>query len=386
MMPDISIWEEPLYRLVLQITMLQIGILAVIAVGIVVVRGVRVHQLKRNDTISRQLFTPLMSFIAREISLEEIHGFLKGYSRYNICLELERYSALISGEGLSHIRALYERLDLRNYGIKLSHSFLWWRRLEGVRLLGAAGGHDIVDVLLESLSDPHAIVRLAAARSLGNTRNPRAIEPLLKTMAESTQLSRRQLAQTLIAFGPAAHPSLRRILRGEREEIFDHRFIAMTIEMLALTGDIESGDAIREALTSPHIEVRIAAFKAVQIMHLPLQSQALETGLADREWAVRAQAALAAGKLGRASIVPVLGSCLSDDAWWVRSNAGQALANCGTEGIGELKRISLESDDRFARDMATRTLTNDPSYNFRSGITHTKRDSSSSSVEEPSSA
>jgi HEAT repeat protein len=108
--------------------------------------------------------------------------------------------------------------------------------------------------------------------------------------------------------------------------------------------------------------VRIAAFKAAALLHLPLQNEMLIGGLEDDAWQVRAQAALAAGKIKKASVVPHLGACLSDRSWWVRNNAGTALFNCGRPGVEELERVIEESDDPFARDMAMRTLTSDPLY------------------------
>ncbi|MCP4603177.1 MAG: HEAT repeat domain-containing protein [Proteobacteria bacterium] len=362
MTPTISLWEEPLYRLVLQIMIIQVVFLIFVIIGIILTRSFRLFQQKRNKAISAELYTPLMNYLASDMTLEAVHDLINRYPRGNICRELERYAIMLGGDALSKIRALYERLDLRNFGIRLCHSFIWWRRLEGVRLLGVAGGHDIVDVLLDRLKDSHAIVRLGAARSLGRTKNPRAIEPILKIMAESKRMSRRQLAQTLVAFGPASHPALRRIIRREVSESYDEHFIAMALEMLALTGDIESVEDIKAVLDSTHLEVRIAAFKACVILHIPLSASVLEKGLADSEWPVRAQAALAAGKTGDTSVVYSLGACLSDGNWWVRHNAGFALHKLGTKGIDELERVRDESHDRFARDMATRTLTNDPTY------------------------
>ncbi len=367
MTTDIHFWEEPLYRLVLQLTVLQIGFLVAVILTIIGVRAFRLHKQRKTKDISSALYTPLMNYLAGDTSLEATYDTLKRYPRRNTCMELENYAIMLGGDALAKIRALYERLNLRNYGIRLSNSLIWWQRLEGIRLLGAAGGHDTVDILLDSLNDGHAIVRLAAARSLGRTKNPKAIEPLLQIMAESKQISQRQIAQTLVAFGPAAYPSLRRIIRQGITETFDHRFIAMALEMLALTGDIESSDPIREALDSTHLEIRIAAYKAAVILHVPLPHSTLKKGLSDPEWPVRAQATLAAGKLTDDSIVPLLAPCLSDSFWWVRNNAGIALSQHGIVGIRELERIRDQSEDRFARDMAARTLTSDPSYHLMQG-------------------
>jgi hypothetical protein len=68
-----------------------------------------------------------------------------------------------------------------------------------------------------------------------------------------------------------------------------------------------------------------------------------------------------------ARVISELGACLSDKSWWVRSNAGQGLFNCGRKGIAELYRIAAESEDKFARDMAMRTLTSDPLFHDLGG-------------------
>ncbi|MBN1655477.1 MAG: HEAT repeat domain-containing protein [Deltaproteobacteria bacterium] len=361
-MPNSRFWEEPLYRLVLQITFAQILFLASVIAGIILIRSLKLYRQKKNKRISQELFTPLMKFLSKESSIDEAFRALKKYPRHNICMELERYALMLKGSALADIRVLYECLNLRKHGKRLNRSFFWWRRLEGVRLLGAAGGEEVSGELLRRLADSHNIVQLAAARSLGSIDDPSAIEPIVRIMAESKQMSRRQLAQTLIAFGPAVQPYLRELVRKEITEPRDSRFIAMILEVLALTGDLESGPEIRAALMSPHLEIRIAAFKSAIILHLPLSPIELKNGLTDEQWPVRAQAALASGKLGDLTIGDELGNCLCDRSWWVRYNAGAALFQLGPLGIEKLEYIAQHAEDAFARDMAIRTLTSDPSY------------------------
>ncbi len=362
MTPSQHFWEEPLYRLILEITALQVAVLVLVALGIVVLRLIKIAREKRKKKISAALYTPLMHYMAGDASMEETFDAIKGYPRTLVSLELEQYAMMLGGDALSKLRALYERLDLTRLGLKLSGSSLWWRRLEGIRLLGVTGGGDVVDVLVDGLRDNHAIVRLAAARSLGRIRSPKAIKPMLEIMTETQKLSRRQLAQTLVAFGPVTHPALRQIVAEADERETDQRFVATALEVLAITGDHESGPVIRDALLSDNMEVRIAAFKSVVILHLPLSSEELIRGLTDSEWPVRAQAAIASGKVGSEAILDPLGNCLTDQSWWVRQNAGAALYELGPKGIDRLALISKTSEDRFARDMAFRTLTSDPFY------------------------
>jgi HEAT repeat protein len=370
MTPSTHFWEEPLYRLILQITVLQVIVLGAFAAGIVLLRWLKLSRDKRRQRMSAALYVPLMNYMAGEVSLEPTYDAIRSFPRRLVSLELEKYAMMLGGDALSKLRALYERLDLGNMGLRLVHSLLWWRRLEGVRLLGVTGGGDVVDVLVDALRDKHAIVRLAAARSLGRIRSPKAIKPIIEIMAASRQLSRRQLAQTLVAFGQVTHPALRRIIAsGENDEAY-RRLAATAIEVLAITGDIDSGPEIRQALSSEEMEVRIAAYKAVVLLHLPLTVEELRQGLTDPAWQVRAQAALAAGKVGSDELVGDLGDCLTDRSWWVRQNAGAALYALGPPGIGQLELISRTSPDQFARDMAFRTLTSDPLYHLTKASAH----------------
>ena len=358
-----TLWEEPLYRFILQITLLEIAMLGVIILGVIITRQVRLFSERRRARFAGQLFEPLMLYIAGDASLDDIYTKVRHIPKRIICLELERYVSMLDGRTLSRIRALYERLDLRNFGMKLAGSVFWWRRLEGVRLLGATSGEDIIEILMEAIQDKSPVVRLAAVRALGRIRSTKSIRPLLDMLSKAEHMSRRQLAQTLIAFGTDIQPFLKRILNETLDQEHpDSQFISTVLEVLALTGDIDCEKEVKRALVAKQLEIRIAAFKAAALLHLPLSTDELRHGLEDDAWQVRAQAAVVAGKLKDDSVIAPLGACLSDRSWWVRNNAGVGLFSCGKRGIRELHRIAHNSDDKFARDMAMRTLTSDPMF------------------------
>lgn len=357
-----TLWEEPLYRFILQLTIAEIGMLALIMLGVIFIRQARILAERRRDKVAKALFDPLMRYLAGDVSLDDTYEFLRRFPRRIVCLEFEKYVMMLDGRALSRIRALYARLDLRILGMKLAHSAYWWRRLEGVRLLGATAGDDVVDILMDAVRDRSPVVRLAAVRSLGRIRSIKSIRPLLDMLSEAENMSRRQLAQTLVAFGTDVQPFLKRILVEVLDKDGNPHFLATVLEVLALTGDVDCKGEVLLAMESDKLEVRIAAYKAATLLHLPLATKTLLNGIHDSDWQVRAQAALAAGKMKDTRVIPELGACLSDRSWWVRNNAGAGLFNCGRKGVAELYRIAAESEDRFARDMAMRTLTADPLY------------------------
>ena len=61
------------------------------------------------------------------------------------------------------------------------------------------------------------------------------------------------------------------------------------------------------------------------------------------------------GRLGVHDLFPKLGATLGDEAWEVCRAAGAALAGAGPIGA-MLLRVHLDSEDRFARDMARQML------------------------------
>ncbi len=358
----VHLWEEPLYRFILQITIAEIIFLALIIIGVIFVRQARIVSERRRRRIAGALTPKIMAYLAGDTSIEETYMMIRRFPRRVVCLELEKYVMMLDGKALFRVRALYDKLALRQVGIRLSASSFWWRRLEGVRLLGAAAGEESVEILMDAVRDKSPVVRLAAVRSLGRIRSIKSIRPLLDMLSKAEHMSRRLLAQTLIAFGHDVRPFLVRILSDELEKGDNPQFLATVLEVLALTGDVDCKPEVLRAIESPLLEVRIAAFKAATLLHLPLSTEILKKGITDADWQVRAQAVVAAGKLKDTQVIPEIGVCLTDRSWWVRSNAGQGLFNCGPKGIAELYRIAAESEDKFARDMAMRTLTSDPLY------------------------
>ena len=97
------------------------------------------------------------------------------------------------------------------------------------------------------------------------------------------------------------------------------------------------------------------AARALGTAATPRAAPALEVGLGDESWQVRAQAARSLGALRVQRTLPALTRLLEDPAWWVRAAAADALVDLGEPGIAVL-REALERDDPYARDRAREAL------------------------------
>jgi HEAT repeat protein len=102
------------------------------------------------------------------------------------------------------------------------HSPDWTTRCDAARLLGQSHDPRAVDALLPDLKDSDWRVRRNAAQALGALRDPRAVEPLLQALKDRT-LTVRQRA--IVALGrikdPQALPTLLDILLENRRESYE---------------------------------------------------------------------------------------------------------------------------------------------------------------------
>ena len=114
--------------------------------------------------------------------------------------------------------------------------------------------------------------------------------------------------------------------------------------------------SIAARLHSPHLELRVAAARALGRLGMGEAIPVLAMALTDDAWPVRAMAAQALGRLRATPAVEALAEALSDRAWWVRHHAAYALAAMGGEGHDALCELAARSDDRYAREMAREAL------------------------------
>ncbi len=113
--------------------------------------------------------------------------------------------ALIVALGLAAPEFLPAALDLASHQSVMV-------RLRAVTLLGALGGRDVVDALLERLDDPAPKVRAEAARALGVLGHWPAAGRLAAALQDSAFAVRREAALSLRGFGGPGVLFLRRAL------------------------------------------------------------------------------------------------------------------------------------------------------------------------------
>lgn len=130
---------------------------------------------------------------------------------------------------------------------------------------------------------------------------------------------------------------------------------AVMIDAVGASGDYRALPTLSLIATAPETVLRIAALRALGLLAHPGAAETVARGLQDDAWDVRAEAAVAAGKIGSSMLVPSLMALLDDPVWWVRFRAAEALAGMGGEGV-ETLRIATNSPIEVARRSASLAL------------------------------
>ena len=227
-------------------------------------------------------------------------------------------------------------------------SRFWWRRLEAARALALVGAAHDRPTLARLLADAHPAVQVAAAAAIPRVADRAMLGLVLDAIVYYPKVVRQYLTGILRQTRGLAGPALaERIREGE-----DDVELSGWVE---LAGALDEPEAMAAALTRadhPEAKVRRAVARTLARFPSPAAEEALDGLAADRAPTVRAAAARALGDLGASRAAPVLAPMLRDPVWTVRLRSALALAQLGERGRAALA-TACESDDRFARDMAT---------------------------------
>lgn len=196
-------------------------------------------------------------------------------------------------------------------------------------------------------------VSFASARALARHRDLRALRWVLEHPGSLARRPLPALSGLLRSFGPGARALL---IAALEQGIPEPRVECACIDALGVSRCRSARQSIAARLRSPHLELRVAAARALGRLGMGEAIPALAMALTDDQWPVRAMAAQALGRLSATPAVDALAGCVSDRSWWVRRHAAYALAAIGGDGFDALCELAARSPDPFAREMAIEAM------------------------------
>ncbi|HSL00545.1 MAG TPA: HEAT repeat domain-containing protein [Rubrobacteraceae bacterium] len=327
------------------------GVLNVMMIaGTFGVKAVRAIE-KRRTKLGRER---LESALADSLANDEIHEDLRRLGNRDLDLLaalMVEYLSLLRGAERDRLVRLAEKAGLVERYLDALRARNRWRRARAAENLGYFGGPDVAAPIARLLENQDETVRAVAARALARIGTPEAAAALARTLNDFSELTRLRMAENLERIGPLAVEPLIETLREGNPAA---RLLAVRV-----LGNLRSREArpvLQEVLREGAFpDLRAQAALALGKVGDPEDVPALLEAAEDEAWPVRTQAASALGKIGDVSTVPTLQRLTLDPQWWVRLNASRSLANMGPAGEKALTRL-LEVEDRYTRDRAAATL------------------------------
>jgi HEAT repeat protein/beta-lactamase regulating signal transducer with metallopeptidase domain len=179
----------------------------------------------------------------------------------------------------------------------------------------------VVDPMILALKDPNRDVRQNAAQSLGRFNDPRAVRPLMAALADSSADVRMSAAQSLGELhDPQALPGLAGALKDPKADV--RQAAAQSLGELELKS---APQVLIDALADPDADVRQAVAQTLGEIQDPHAVPGLAARLNDSNGDVRESAVSALSEIGDAAAINALVGALKSSDPDVRRRAAQAL-------------------------------------------------------------
>jgi len=255
------------------------------------------------------------------------------------------------GLELKRLSAIYEAIGYASQHIlTLKGSLLWWKRAEAAHHLGHMLIRRSHDILSKALDDSSTEVRLEATWALGHMGFVEDLPKIVKSMSYFFKIAALRMDAFIFEMGKPALPVLLDLCKDP-----DFEVQLLAIHLVGEFKDSKALSMLLPLLQAKNLECKLAACKALGTLGDEAGLKELIPTLKDEAWQMRAQVAKQFGRCHYKQAIPTMMKGMEDQAWWVRYNTGEAFFLMGEVGLTALKE-TLQSQDRYARDMAAQWL------------------------------
>lgn len=299
------------------------------------VRNLRERRLRERRAL---LIGTVLGWLDGQISEQDAIKTWRAHQEVLVLLSAELLS-LLRGDEHARLVALFETCGLPAL---LRRKLMQHQR--AAALLAAENlrffpGPETSAALTAALEHPYHEVRLTAALSLAEQNQAPDVRELTSRLEVRGNVSARVMTALFRRIAPQQTDSLWALCQDEAAPPL-HR--VMALDAVATTGNYALVEGITRVALNATGEVAAQALRSLGMLGHPAARPAVEAALASPEFAVRVQAASAAGRIGLVDMADKLAALLADDIWWVRYRAAEALAELGEEGRLRLRRAMAD--------------------------------------------
>ncbi len=213
------------------------------------------------------------------------------------------YMALLRGTERDRFVQLADEIGLIKRYFGMLGSRRRWQRARAAENLGHLSGPEAIDPLKQLLADPDETVRAVAARALARIGTSEAAQALANILDDPSGLTRLRVAENLARVGSLAVEPLVEIMSTRKQQA-----PIMAAEVLGNLRAAEARPALRWVIRhgGENVDLKAQAALALGKIGNPEDVPTLLALCEDEEWPVRAQAANSLGMIGEVSAIPTL--------------------------------------------------------------------------------
>jgi HEAT repeat protein len=241
--------------------------------------------------------------------------------------------AVIRGESYERLKKMFRDLGIVRLYLADLESGDTGRKIEAVTDLALFPDSEVEAALWRALEGAAAPLRLAIAFALLDINGRTAIFDLVTKLEIGTVVSSRGLRELFRKMAECNTLGVVATLRSTD----DPRIKVLAISGLAFTRDFRVLEFLTDFAKDSDKDVRAEVIRSLGIMGHPASKSIVLAALDDPGWEIRAQAAIAAGRIGILEAVPRLAALLGDVNWWPRFRAAESLSKLGKTGIDALR-------------------------------------------------
>jgi len=345
-----DIYSDPLIRVVAVSGVSVVG-LAILMMVMVVVMRVRFILLDRHRKRFLETWRPLMVQC-----LHEFPNDLPAIVRSDTMLFLylwNYYQEAMLGEVKDHLSQLGRVLGMDREARGFLQTGNIRKQLLGIVTLGHLGEKDAREELYDFTGQDNPVLSLAAVRALIQIEKEDAVPVVMPLLCTRTDWPQDKVASIIkeaggdlvvkplgqIALNAPANVQPRLIRFLEATDSHEYHFYVQ---------------AIIQSAKDP--EVIAECLRALIRLGDPRDGEIVRTFTGHPAWRVRAQTAVALGKIGVPEDEPGLVAMLQDEQWWVRYRAAQALAALPFVGVERYKELLGGETDTEARNVLAQVM------------------------------
>jgi HEAT repeat protein len=293
---------------------------------------------------------PLLLAATEDSQPDNVEGILRQHTAETADLAAELFE-LLQGADQIRLRELLQAAGLPKILAGKLAQGSDAGRLKAAEALAHFPGTTSKTALEAALRDRSVEVRLAAATALGEIAAAPALPVLLGWIGTEDSGQSLRVVDLFVRLAPSR---IEEFVSLARDDAATAWLRIAAVEALGKTGSYAVHAVLIDIVTDKAQPAALVAagVRALGTLGYPDIETTVRWALSHPDWQVRAEAAVAAGRIGLTTLVAPIGVLVGNEVWWVRLRAAEALISMENPGLAELRRIAGGTPGRAQRTAA----------------------------------